>query len=117
MTRVRTSGEFGALARAARRARGWSQQQAADAAGVSRRFVNVLENGKNSNAELWRVLALLDALGVELDGTVGPGRRKYQPATPVGVPPDSRAVSPVRSTGEFDLDAHLAKFRNDTEQQ
>jgi transcriptional regulator with XRE-family HTH domain len=103
MTRVRTSAEVGALARAARTARGWSQQQVADAAGVSRRFVTRLEGGGHVNAELWRVLTLLDAVGAELLGTVPAGSEpsSVEAAESAGsVPPDG-----------FDLDTHLTRFR------
>jgi transcriptional regulator with XRE-family HTH domain len=114
---VRTAAEVGALARAARAARGWNQQQAADAAGLSRRFVNMLEGGEHTNAELWRVLALLDAVGVELHGTA--------PAPTPAPPPqpdDSATVtaSPHReqteAPGGFDLDAHLDAFRDPAKQ-
>lgn len=107
MVRVRTAAELGALAHAARTGRGWSQQQAADAAGVSRRFVSMLEGGGHTNAELWRVLALLDALEVELVATL-----------PVGSTTDGTgtATAPATETAApdgFDLDAHLSTFRNE----
>jgi HTH-type transcriptional regulator/antitoxin HipB len=70
VNQVRTPTDIGALARAGRIARGWNQQQAANAAGVSRRFVNMVEGGQHRGAELWRVLALLDALGVELKASL-----------------------------------------------
>jgi|GEM_PF-568293 transcriptional regulator with XRE-family HTH domain len=105
MTRVRTSAEVGALARAARTARGWSQEQAADAAGVSRRFVTRLESGGHVNAELWRVLALLDAVGAELVGTVPAGSRP--PAVEAAEPPGTGSATP----DGFDLDNHLTRFR------
>lgn len=106
---VRTPAELGALARAARTARGWNQQKAADAAGVSRRFVNMLEGGAHGNAEMWRVLALLEALGVALTGTL-----------PSESPSGPRAPTETSSSGTaapdgFDLDAHLDAFRPDRE--
>ena len=111
MALVRTAADVGAIARAARRARGWNQQQAADAAGISRRFVNMLEGGGHTNAELWRVLALLDAVGIELHGktqTPTPARRAEDAGTvTVPAPPD-----PARPPGGFDLDAHLDAFRD-----
>jgi HTH-type transcriptional regulator/antitoxin HipB len=103
---VRTPADLGALARAARKAHSWNQQQAADAAGVSRRFVSMFESGGHANAELWRVLALLSALGVELTGFVASGTdttaAAAEPAPPEPPAPDG-----------FDLDAHLSAFRDE----
>jgi y4mF family transcriptional regulator len=109
---VRTPTEVGALVRTGRKARGWSQQQAADAAGVSRRFVNMVEDG-HRNAEMWRVLALLDAVGVTLDATtqepaagpLGDGGTAVAPA-PIADAPDPDALS---------LDEHLRRFRGGTQ--
>lgn len=104
MARVTTPSDVGALARAARTARGWNQQQAADAAGVSRRFVNLLEGGEHNNAELWRVLALLDSLGIHLVGSIpgssSAGDEEAAPTPNVPSAPDG-----------FNLDAHLSEFR------
>lgn len=108
MVRVTTPADFGALAHAARTARGWSQQQAADAAGVSRRFVNMLEGGGHANAEVWRVLALLDALGVQIRGTLPAGVSDAAQAAPA----TTRQPEPGAPDG-FDLDAHLSAFRDD----
>jgi HTH-type transcriptional regulator/antitoxin HipB len=72
MASVRTAAEFGAVARAGRLAQGWTQQQAANEAGVSRQFVIQVESGKHARAELWRVLALLASVGVELTATTSP---------------------------------------------
>lgn len=111
MVLVRTAAEVGALARAARTARGWNQQQAADAAGLSRKFVNLLEGGEHTNAELWRVLALLDAVGVELNGTA-PTRVPAPPAEAAGTAPAAAPPAPATPPGGFDLDAHLDAFRD-----
>ena len=114
MEAIRSTASLGALARAARLGQGWSQQQAADEAGVSRRFVNMLESGEHRNAELWRVLALLEALGVELSGSIPVAPETVQAAAQVG---DARTSTPedlgegTRADG-FDLDAHLAGFRD-----
>ena len=108
MALVRTPTEVGALVRTGRKARDWSQLQAADAAGVSRRFVSMVEDG-HPNAEMWRVLALLDAVGVTLDATTdepgtdlpGEAGTAVAPATTAAVPdPDS-----------LSLDEHLRTFR------
>lgn len=112
MALVRTPTELGALVRTGRKDRNWSQQQAADAAGVSRRFVNMVEDG-HPNAEMWRVLALLDAVGVTLDASTqkpdsdvaGKGRAEVTPATIASLPdPDS-----------LSLDEHLRAFRGGTQ--
>lgn len=100
---VRTPADVGAAVHAARTTAGRSQQQIADEAGVSRRFVSLLEGGSHANAELWRVLAVLTAVGIEL--TTGAG------AEPNGAPPPP-APEPPAPDG-FDLGAHLATFRDD----
>ena len=78
---------------------GWSQQEAADAAGVSRRLVNLLEGGRHPNAEVWRVLALLNALDVPL--------RADLVDEVSSVPP----LGPIANQDDIDLDAYLATFR------
>jgi transcriptional regulator with XRE-family HTH domain len=99
---VETVRDIGVLARAARIARGWSQQDAADAAGVSRRFVNMIEGGQHVNAEVGRVLALLRALDVRITAALPAD----DPATtPEG--PHRDAAGP----DEIDLDAYLSTFR------
>jgi transcriptional regulator with XRE-family HTH domain len=100
MEHVRTPADLGAMARAARTARGWSQQEAADAAGVSRRFVNMVEGGQHPNAEVWRVLALMNALGAPLHAAL---------------PEAASATAHTRTTADFDLDAHLGTFRKEGE--
>lgn len=92
---VRTVQDVAEVVRAARAARGWSQQEAADAAGVSRRFVSMVEGG-HATAETGRVLALLDALGVRLT-TVRP----TESAATTEAPSTGKAVA----SDEFDLDA------------
>jgi y4mF family transcriptional regulator len=58
--------ELGAVIRAQRRGRGWTQADLADRAQVSRRFVGELEAGQRTGAELGRVLAVLRALDVAI---------------------------------------------------
>ena len=58
---VRTPAQVGAVVRRLRHQRDWSQQELANAAGVSRVFVSQLENGK-SRAELRLVLGVLQVL-------------------------------------------------------
>lgn len=62
---VRSSEELGLVVARARKGRGYSQQQFADLAGVGRRFVSELENGKPS-AEIGKVLQVLTALGIDM---------------------------------------------------
>jgi y4mF family transcriptional regulator len=57
---------LGAAVRRARAVRGWTQQDLAGHAGVSRAFVIDLERGARPRAELMRVLAVLRALGKAL---------------------------------------------------
>ena len=104
MARLRTVRDLGALARAARLERGWTQQEAADAAGVSRRFVNMLESGEHANAEVGRALALLQALDVDLDAATREHRSTSVPAV---------AAEPPHRTDEIDLDAYLSTFRRE----
>ena len=106
MEQVRTVGDLGDLARAARIARGWSQQEAADAAGVSRRFVNMLEGGQHANAEVGRVLAVLDALDVHLAAALSTADSAASPQTPASRTGESDAI---------DLDAYLSTFRTPRE--
>ena len=87
------------ILRTARARNGWSQQEAADAAGVSRRLVNLLEGGRHPNAEVWRVLALLNALDVPL--------RADLVDDVSSVPP----LGPIANQDDIDLDAYLATFR------
>ncbi len=114
MEQVRTPADLGAIARATRTARGWTQQEAADAAGVSRRFVNMLEGGQHANAEVWRVLALLNALGATLHAAVPAVASEIADVAATAGTVRSReteADETVPSAADFDLDAHLGAFR------
>lgn len=64
--RVRTARDLGAVVRAEREDRGWSQQELAAAAGVSKRWLVAVEAGK-PGAEIGLVLRTLHALDLELD--------------------------------------------------
>src|SRR6185437_816370 len=68
----------GANLRLARQARGFSQQQLASMAGVSRQAVSAVESG-HSDPSLRVALAIAQALGLSVEELFGPG----QPATPV----------------------------------
>jgi HTH-type transcriptional regulator/antitoxin HipB len=57
---------FAAALKSRRRALGLRQEEVADLAGVSERFVYALENGKQS-AQLDKVLSVLSALGLHLE--------------------------------------------------
>jgi transcriptional regulator with XRE-family HTH domain len=57
---------LGIALRDARKVKGWTQQQLADRAGVSRQLIIDLERGRRPRAELSRVLALARALGLGL---------------------------------------------------
>jgi molybdate-binding protein/transcriptional regulator with XRE-family HTH domain len=71
-------GSTGANLRLARQARGFSQQQLASMAGVSRQAVSAVESG-HSDPSLRVALAIAQALGLSVEELFGPG----QPATPV----------------------------------
>lgn len=101
--RIASVVDLGVLIRHARLARGWSQQQAGDAAGVSRRLVNLIEGGQHPNAETWRVLALATAVGVRLEGVIDPEVPESTSARPTTPGP----------ADELDLDEYLSRFRLD----
>jgi y4mF family transcriptional regulator len=61
-----TSDGFANAVRSRRRHLGLRQDELADLAGVSERFVYALENGKRS-VQLDKVLAVLSALGLHLE--------------------------------------------------
>ena len=71
-------GSTGANLRLARQARGFSQQQLASMAGVSRQAVSAVESG-HSDPSLRVALAIAQALSLSVEELFGPG----QPAAPV----------------------------------
>jgi putative molybdopterin biosynthesis protein len=82
-------GTAGAGLRMARQTRGFSQQQLAGMAGVSRQAVSAVESG-HSDPSLRVALALAQALGMSVEQLFGPG----EPTAPV------TAVSVVRLAGQ-----------------
>jgi putative molybdopterin biosynthesis protein len=80
------SGGSGTVLRLARQARGFSQQQLAGVAGVSRQAVSAVESGL-SDPSLRVALALARALGMTVEEVFGPG----VPASPV----TARPVAPL----------------------
>jgi molybdate-binding protein/transcriptional regulator with XRE-family HTH domain len=88
-------GSTGANLRLARQARGFSQQQLASMAGVSRQAVSAVESG-HSDPSLRVALALAQALGLTVEELFGPG----EPAAPV----TAISVAPLRGrTGRVAL--------------
>jgi putative molybdopterin biosynthesis protein len=77
----------GALLRLVRQARGFSQQQLAHMAGVSRQAVSAVEAG-HSDPSLRVALALARALGVTAEELFGPGNEP----PPVAAQPVSGSV-------------------------
>lgn len=63
---ARTPADIGTAITEARKARGYSQQEFADLAGVGRRFISELESGKPT-AEIGKVLQVLTALGLDVE--------------------------------------------------
>ena len=91
-------GSTGANLRLARQARGFSQQQLASMAGVSRQAVSAVESG-HSDPSLRVALALAQALGMSVEELFGPGE-PAAPVTAVSVAPlrgrtDRVALAPV----------------------
>jgi len=80
-------GSTGANLRLARQARGFSQQQLASMAGVSRQAVSAVESG-HSDPSLRVALALAQALGMAVEELFGPG----EPAAPVF----ATSIAPLR---------------------
>lgn len=66
--RIRTAYDLAAVARGRRLDLGWSQSEAAQQAGVSRKWVSDFETGK-ARVDLAAVLRLLDVLDISLDTT------------------------------------------------
>src|SRR6201996_5539260 len=89
MTEAVTS--TGANLRLARQARGFSQQQLASMAGVSRQAVSAVESG-HSDPSLRVALALAQALGLSVEELFGPG----EPAAPV----TAITVAPLRGRSD-----------------
>ncbi len=63
--RIATPSDLGKIIYDARKKQGFNQQQFADLAGVGRRFLSELENGKQS-LEFGKVLAVAAAAGIDL---------------------------------------------------
>lgn len=63
---IRSSEQLGEAVAQSRKTKGYSQQEFADLAGVGRRFISDLENGKPT-AEIGKVLQVLTALGLDLE--------------------------------------------------
>ena len=81
----------GAGLRLARQARGFSQQQLAGMAGVSRQAVSAVESG-HSDPSLRVALSIAQALGLSVEELFGPG----EPAAPV----TATSVAPLTGHGE-----------------
>jgi putative molybdopterin biosynthesis protein len=84
-------GSTGVHLRLARQARGFSQQQLASMAGVTRQAVSAVESG-HSDPSLRVALALARALGLSVDELFGPG----EPTAPV----TATSVGPVAGPGQ-----------------
>lgn len=72
MRPIRTSRDFGAAVRRARKDHGLSQAELATLAGVGRPWLSELETGKRT-AELGRALAVLSALDLAITFVAAPG--------------------------------------------
>jgi y4mF family transcriptional regulator len=65
MNRVRTAAELGAMLRTRRKAKGLTQVELADLAGVSQRFISELERGRESTG-LALVLRVCSRLALDV---------------------------------------------------
>jgi putative molybdopterin biosynthesis protein len=87
--------------RHARQARGFSQQQLAGMAGVSRQAVSAVESGR-SDPSLRAALALARALGLSVEEVFGPGTPvpvvSTRPVAPLGEAGSRVALAPVGDT-------------------
>ncbi len=90
---LRTASDIGDILRDARRQRGWTQQEVADAAGVSRPWISMVENGKTS-VEFHLVIGTLHALGysASVQRADAPERSNGPTRTPL-----TRQGKPLRS--------------------
>jgi putative molybdopterin biosynthesis protein len=84
-------GSTGANLRLARQTRGFSQQQLASMAGVTRQAVSAVESG-HSDPSLRVALALAQALGLSVEELFGPG----EPAAPV----TAISIAPLRGRSD-----------------
>jgi putative molybdopterin biosynthesis protein len=95
---ARVTAAGGIRLRAARQARGLSQQQLAGMADVSRQAVSAVESG-NCDPSLRVALALAQALGMTVEEVFGPGDRpaavRARPLASLGGPGARAAVAPV----------------------
>ena len=91
-------GTAGAGLRIARQARGFSQQQLAGMAGVSRQAVSAVEAG-HSDPSLRVALALAQALGMSVEQLFGPGE-PTAPVTAVSVAPPAALGVGGQAAGE-----------------
>lgn len=73
MANIRTANDFGAIVRAERKRRGYTQTDLAEFSGVGINFVSQLERGKET-AELGLALRVMATLGLDLE-TVPRGAR------------------------------------------
>jgi DNA-binding XRE family transcriptional regulator len=90
--------EFGLRIRELRRDRSWTQEELAHAAGLDRKTINRLEQGRHSPA-IDRVFLLADALGVRPGSLFDPPRRPVSGTTAV-----SGTAAPRRSQSPATLD-------------
>lgn len=72
---VRSPTDLGAAIRDGRKRRGWTQDGLAKRAGVTARWLRDVEHGKPT-AEIGLVLRVLSHLGIELDLSDGPRRKR-----------------------------------------
>jgi HTH-type transcriptional regulator/antitoxin HipB len=100
--RVASVAHLSGAIRGRRKDLGLSQDDLAQRAGVSRRWVVAFEGGGSTHVELGAVLRVLSALDLELD--VSPRGSDSRTTTRPAVPADDPST--------VDLDAHLDQLRH-----
>lgn len=98
--------------REAREAKGWTQEQLADKAQISKGFLSDVENNKR-NVSAENALKLADALGISLDFLMRGEEAKQESArAPVSIPPELSQAAQELGLSYSDtltlLDAHEA---------
>ena len=105
--RLRTPQDLGAAIRDARIARSLTQADLARDAGVSREWLIGIEQGQRPRAELAKILAVLDTLGLPLYAGV-PSEPPGPESSPAGAPPGEtrtematrKAIESFRTTAQ-----------------
>lgn len=97
--KLRTTSDVGALIREQRRTKGLSQAELAAKVGVSRLWINQIENGK-AGAGIGLVLRVLAVLGIQLSGETSAPNENAQTSPPILVPDINAIVEAAKRENE-----------------